>query len=68
MLAITVQAISDNLTIAISVLLGIYEVVIRAIPTVKDFTLVGNVVKALTFISNSLNVIKPAETPTTPAA
>ena len=45
----------NNAYIIISLLLGIYEVIARWVPTVKDISIVGNIFKVLTFISNILN-------------
>jgi len=44
--------------IAIKVIIavvGIYEIAVRAIPAVKDWTILGNVISLLKRISDSLN-------------
>jgi hypothetical protein len=55
-----IQTIINNAPVIITTILGIYEVIARAIPTVKDITIVGNIVKVLQSISDFLNVKKPA--------
>jgi len=53
------QTIIASAPLYIGIVLGIYEVIARAIPTVKDWTLVGNIVKVLQSISDFLNAKKP---------
>lgn len=36
-------------------LLGVYEVLVRVFPTVKDWTILGNIIKVLAKISDWLN-------------
>jgi len=60
MLSITFQTIQDNAAVVITAVLGIYEVIVRAIPTFKDITIVGNVIKVLQSISDFLNAKKAA--------
>jgi hypothetical protein len=55
MAAITFQDIINNAGTIITTALGIYEVIARAIPTVKDITIVGNVIKVLNTLSDLLN-------------
>jgi len=72
---LAIETITTNAALVISIVIGIYEVIARAIPTVKDITVIGNVVKVLSFISDSLNTLKapasapaaPVTPPTTPA-
>lgn len=40
---------------AILVITGTYEVVVRMIPTVKDWTIIGNLFKFLKVISDAIN-------------
>ena len=54
------QTIIANAPLYIGIVLGIYEVIVRAFPTVKDITIVGNLIKVLQSISDFLNVKKPA--------
>ena len=54
------QTIISNAPLYLSIVLGIYEVIVRAIPTAKDWTVVGNIVKVLQSISDFLNAKKPA--------
>jgi hypothetical protein len=53
------QTIIANAPLYLGIILGIWEVVSRAIPTSKDWTVVGNIVKVLQSISDFLNVKKP---------
>jgi len=38
-----------------AILVGIYEIAVRVIPTVKDYTILGKVIKALKWLHQFLN-------------
>lgn len=46
--------IIDKLTIIIPALLALYEVIARLVPTVKDITLVNNILNAMKWIMDKL--------------
>lgn len=48
----------DFIKTAVLVALGVYEVVVRYVPTSKDWTIIGNVFKWLKRISDVLNASK----------
>lgn len=37
------------------IILGVYEVLLRVIPTVNDWTILGNIIKFLKIVSDWLN-------------
>lgn len=39
----------------IAILLSIYEILTRVVPTVKDWTILGNIIKFLKWLSDYLN-------------
>jgi hypothetical protein len=42
----------------VALLVGLYEVVIRVIPTVKDWSFLGKIIDIISWVSNFLNVRK----------
>jgi hypothetical protein len=47
--------ITENWQLLIAVVVGIYEVVVRIIPTVGDITILGKIIAFLKWISDNLN-------------
>lgn len=45
----------ETILLVLSIVLGIYEVLTRAIPSVKDYTILGNIFRVLKAISDGLN-------------
>lgn len=45
----------DKLLIILSIVTGVYEVIARVIPSVNDWTVVGNVIRILKYVSDALN-------------
>ena len=45
----------ETIIIVTGIVTGVYEVVTRIIPSVKDWTLLGNVMKLLSGLSDILN-------------
>lgn len=60
MLALDFATLSTSTGVAVGALLGVYEVVVRAYPTVKNYSLVGKIINVLQFVSDFLNVKKSA--------
>jgi hypothetical protein len=48
----------ENSPILAAILAGVYEIASRLIPTVKDYTILGKVLKGLLWLSQFLNVKK----------
>jgi len=51
--------IKDPTTWGIVVTL-LYEVAVRVVPTVKDYTIVGKIIKGLKWLHENLNRVKPS--------
>lgn len=49
------EAFKVTLPMVTAVAVGIYEVISRVVPTKKVWTIIGKVLEALTFLSNSLD-------------
>jgi|MudIll2142460700_1097286.scaffolds.fasta_scaffold324983_3 hypothetical protein len=47
-----------NWQILVAVVVGIYEVVVRIIPTVGDITIIGKIIAFLKWLSDNLNRTK----------
>lgn len=43
------------IVLVISLITGFYEVLARVIPTIKDYTILGVIIRILLLISNALN-------------
>jgi hypothetical protein len=54
------QNLIDNLPAIVTTILGVYEVIARAIPTIKDISIIGNIAKVLLILSDYLNKKKAA--------
>jgi hypothetical protein len=50
--------ITENWQIIVALVIGIYEVVARLIPTVSDITILGKIIALLKWISDSVNNTK----------
>lgn len=50
--------LGDNLGIIIALVLGIYEVIARLVPTVTNWSVLNFIIRLLSWISESLNVKK----------
>jgi len=42
-------------SIVVPIIAGLYEVVIRVIPTVKNYSIIGKIIEILLWVSNFLN-------------
>jgi hypothetical protein len=51
----SLSSIGENLDKVVLIATGVYEVVSRVIPTTKDVTIIGNVLRLLSFISQLFN-------------
>jgi len=47
--------ITTNWHAVIAIIVGIYEVIVRLIPTVGDITIIGKIIAFLKWISDNLN-------------
>ena len=47
-----------NWHLVVGIILGLYEVIIRLIPTVKNYSLLGIIVNLLQWLNDNLNVTK----------
>ena len=47
-----------NWHLVVGIILGVYEVIIRLIPTVKNYSLLGIIVNLLQWLNDNLNVTK----------
>jgi len=43
----------------IALILGIYEVIVRVIPTVSNLSIIGKLIAILKYVSDYLNIEKP---------
>jgi len=50
--------ITTNWHLLVSIVLGLYEVIVRIIPTVGDITILGKIIAFLKWISDNLNRTK----------
>ena len=50
--------IIENWQIIVAVIIGIYEVIARVIPTVADWTILGKIIALLRWLSDNLNNLK----------
>jgi len=50
--------LGDNLGIIIALVLGIYEVIARLVPTVTNWSVLNFIIRLFSWISESLNVKK----------
>jgi hypothetical protein len=50
--------ILKNWHLALTMALGVYELVVRLIPTVANYSLLGKIIACLKWISDNLNVTK----------
>lgn len=48
----------ENIVLICGLIVGIYEVIVRLIPTVKDYTFIGMIIKVLRVISDNLQLKK----------
>lgn len=48
----------ETIILVCSIIVGVYEVIIRLIPTVKDYTFIGMIIKVLKVISDNLQLKK----------
>jgi hypothetical protein len=53
-----IKDLIQNWQLIVSLILGIYEVIARLIPTVKDYTIIGKLIVILKWISDYFNNIK----------
>lgn len=44
--------------VVVSVIAGVYEVVVRVIPTVKNYSFIGKIINVLKVLSDYLNITK----------
>lgn len=45
----------EIIVIIISIIVGVYEVFVRFVPTVSDWSVLGTIMRILLYISNALN-------------
>jgi len=50
--------IIENWQAIVGIVIGVYEVIARLIPTVGDITIIGKIIAFLKWISDNLNNIK----------
>jgi len=50
--------IIENWQAVIGIVIGVYEVIARLIPTVGDITIIGKIIAFLKWISDNLNNVK----------
>lgn len=48
----------QNWQIIVAVIIGVYEVIARIIPTVNDWTVLGKIILFLRWLSDNLNNLK----------
>ncbi len=53
-----IKDLIQNWQLIVSLILGIYEVIARLIPTSKDWTIIGKLIAILKFVSDHLNNFK----------
>lgn len=50
--------LTNNWQIIVAVIIGVYEVIARVIPTISDWTILGKIIALLRWLSDNLNNLK----------
>lgn len=45
----------ETVVVLLGIVIGIYEILSRSIPTIKDYTILGRIIRVLKAISEGLN-------------